>query len=94
MTEIPSGMLRGCSSLTALTIPSSVTKIRNEAFMESGIKTLTCKATTPPVLGNDQGEIVNVFSGVITSIKVPSESVTDYKEAPGWSDKASIISAI
>lgn len=87
---LKTGVFQGNKTLTAATIPASVTGITWVTFENSTIKQLTCYGTTPPTLGS------NVFAGVTTleHIYVPAEAVEDYKAATNWSNYASIISAI
>jgi hypothetical protein len=78
----------GCSSLTSVIIGEGVTVIGDVAFY--GCRSLTsviCLPTTPPTL--------DFFDGSSSlAIKVPLASVNAYKSASGWSEYASIISAI
>ena len=87
---LKTGVFQGNKTLTAATIPASVTGITWVTFENSTIKQLTCYGTTPPTLGS------NVFAGVTTleHIYVPASAVEDYKAATNWSNYASIISAI
>ena len=95
ITSLPDGtaswsVFNGCTSLTEVTLPSTLTNIGDKSFRGcSALKTVTCNATNPPTLGTD------AFDGVtLEHIFVPSSAVNDYKAAPGWSDYASIIEAI
>lgn len=78
-------------NLTALTLPSSVNTLTINAMRNAKLVTLTCLATTPPT-----ATAAYCLSPLpsLTSIKVPSASVEDYKTAAGWSQYSSIISAI
>ena len=77
--------------LTSITLPASLTSIGYRAFRYCrSLKTVTCLAATPPGLGTDAFE--NCSPDL--QIRVPSESVNDYKKASGWSDYKDIISAI
>lgn len=77
-------------------LPATITSIGNYAFaMPNSVYenysflALTVRATTPPTLGT------NVFQyRYLTTIKVPSASVSTYKSASGWSSYASKITAI
>ena len=62
-------------------IPSTVTEIGAYCFLYTGITTVICKPTTPPVLGSD------AFSSDTAgfTIKVPAASVAAYKAATNWS---------
>ena len=78
----------GMITLTSITIPSSVTNIRQSAFRDcTGLIEVIVNATTPPSLGS------NVFTNNASGrlIKVPATSLQDYLNAPGWSDYASQI---
>ena len=71
-----------------ITLPSTIESIGNSAFGYTYLTSVTCLATTPPVLGT------NVFISNNCTIYVPSASVEDYKAASGWSTYASKIQAI
>ena len=80
-----------CTSLKTLIIGSGVTNINSQAFRNtSALTTIIVKPITPPTLSYD------AFNGTVSScpIYVPSESVSAYKSAQGWSDYASRIQAI
>ena len=68
-------------------IPSTVTEIGAYCFLYTGITTVICKPTTPPVLGSD------AFSSDTAgfTIKVPAASVAAYKAATNWSSYADHI---
>ena len=68
-------------------IPSTVTEIGKYCFAYTGITTVICKPTTPPVLGSD------AFSSETAgfTIKVPAASVAAYKAATNWSSYADYI---
>ena len=80
-----------CANLSSINIPSLVISIGDYAFYGcTGLTSVIVEATTPPTLGT------NVFTNDtnLTHIHVPSASVDTYKAAIGWSEYASIISAI
>ena len=85
------GAFGGCTSLTSVTIPNSVTSIGSWAFYGcSNLASITIERTTPPTLS------ANVFTSTNPNlvIYVPAESVDTYKAASGWSSYASRIQAI
>lgn len=79
-----------CNSLTSVTIPSGVTEIGSDSFGNCGsLTSVTIEAITPPTLGS------NVFDDTNDCpIYVPSQSVSAYQSASGWSDYAERIFAI
>ena len=82
VTIIGSDTFEFCPNLNSITFPSGLTEIGPWALKGAyNLASITCKATTPPALGNE------VFSGVSSSIPVyvPAESVEAYKTANGWS---------
>lgn len=90
-TSIDIYAFAACVGLTSVTIPSGVTSIGGGAFSDCiSLTSVTCLATTPPSLGSS-----NVFSNTRNCpIYVPSESVSAYQSASGWSTYASRIQAI
>ena len=79
----------GCRSLTSITIPESVTSIGADAFWScSSLTSVTINAVTPPTLGS------RAMPSNVRNIYVPTESVSAYQSASGWSSYASKISAI
>lgn len=85
------GVFRGCTNLTELTLPATLTTVQQQAaYVCSRLTTITCLATTPPSLAN-----ANAFGGCpLEHIYVPASSVALYKAATNWSSFASIIEAI
>lgn len=77
-------------NLTSLTLPSSVTSIGNYAFNgSSNLKTVTCYATTPPTLGGSYN-----FTASGDTLKVPSASVSAYKNDAYWKGAFTTITSI
>ena len=73
LTAIPADAFEGCSSLTEVTIPNSVTSIGDNAFSGIELKELTLEATKVP-------EFCNFFSDSFNSatLNVPEEAFVDY----------------
>ena len=100
MTEIPSGLIQGCTNVTAITIPSGVTRIVWAAFNNSGIRELTLPSGVTYVEGNalniPSGPIFDFYSvaNIPCTIYVPCASVATYKAANGWKKFASNIYGI
>ena len=90
VTSIGGSAFNLCENLTTVTIPSSVVEIGTGAFNQClRLATVTSMATTPPTMGN------GVFDETaISSIRVPSGSVSAYRAADGWKKYANIITAI
>ena len=67
-----------------LTIDENVSKIGDKAFYgNKNIRSITCKASTPPTCG------IDVFNSVKTEavpLTVPQESVSLYQVADTWMD--------
>ena len=82
------------SKIESITIPDSVTSIGKNAFFGSfDLKSVYCKAITPPSL-EPYVFYYNTTSGyrkLDCDIYVPMASVEAYKRASGWSEYASYI---
>lgn len=83
ITSIGTDTFRECYSLIFVRIPSTVTTIGSNAFLEyhNGM-VMVVEAVIPPATSN---------SPVADTIYVPDESVDAYKAATGWSSAASKI---
>ena len=87
VTKIGSDTFEFCPQLSSITFPSGLTEIGAWALKGAyNLTSITCKAATPPSLGNE------VFSGVSYDITVyvPTSSVEAYKTAYGWNQFANI----
>lgn len=82
-TSIGDYAFDGCSSLTAMIIPASVIEIGDYAFARcSNLETIYMYSTIPPII------TYNTFFDDDTNpnftIKVPSNSLNEYRTADGW----------
>lgn len=69
-----------CVDITSITIGKSVTLIGSNAFSTgSELKTITSKAATPPIVGNNNG-----FIDYSAKLYVPIESVELYRTSSCW----------
>ena len=85
---ISANAFEGCTALTSVEIPSSVTSIGASAFAGcTGITNITSLTTTPPALGDD------VFESSVKAnakLKVPAGAKENYVAADGWKEFANI----
>lgn len=91
--EIQTYAFEHCRDLQTVTIPNGCTKINNGVFSDcTSLKTIYCKATTPPVLEDGFGA-TSVFYNHRNDliIYVPRASVNAYKNADKWKSYASYI---
>lgn len=81
LTELGNWAFQRCRKLNSIDLPETLTRIGNGAFNEcSTLKTVTCRAFTPPTLGAN-----NIFQSCnIQTIYVPESSVDTYKAATYW----------
>ena len=95
LTEITSSMFYGCSALTEMSIPATVTKIGQRAFEGTGLTKLTFTSTTPATLEEYTSgrNTTYPFEGCTNlTIYVPATSLDAYTTA--WSvitDKVTIV---
>ena len=87
VTAIGHAAFAGCINLTKIDVPKNVTRIENYAFNCRNVTSIICRATTPPIGGED------MFKEIAESVKihVPIGCGDAYKEAEHWSEYASII---
>ena len=76
-----------CDKLASIYLPETIMSMEKNVFQNSrNLKAVYCKAILPPVPADGQSSW-NIFSGTSNSlvIYVPSQSVSDYTRATGWS---------
>ena len=89
MTAVQNWCFMGCSALTHIELPSTITQIKWQAFYGCGnLGYILIKATTPPTLDS------NALPNELGPIFVPDASVATYKAATRWSDVAAKIRPI
>ena len=77
-----------CPNLKSITLPTTVTYMGEYVFQETPLKTLYCKAVTPPFVSYNEISLSFVEDA---KIYVPTESVGLYKENPVWGVFSNII---
>lgn len=92
LTVIPKGMFLG-GSINNVTVPSTVTEIGSQAFMNHQSLTVIMEPTVPPtmVLETSSQSYTTFNNNNTLVIKVPAASLNAYLTAPGWSTYASYI---
>lgn len=91
-TEIGASAFDGCSNITAVVIPATVTYIDQYAFTDTKLSSLTLLGTTPPIVngGNTSHGLYNMGleyeDGTKIKIQVPAGTQTKYEEANHWKD--------
>ena len=83
--------LASCPELTSVVLPSTLTEIYQDSFSyDPKLKTVTCKAATPPVITAGH----YVFAGTpiaSATLRVPAGSKALYQAAEGWKDFGTIV---
>ncbi len=77
----------GCTNLKSITLPATLTSIKEYAFVNSGLTSIYCKASIPPIIYNEDDKYNQSFSGSSLhpiTVYVPKESLEAYKAATDW----------
>ncbi len=91
-TGIADAAFIGCSNLTNINIPNSVTYIGEGAFsLCSYINDIYCYATTPPECFPSTFTTVNYPATLSATLHVPAASLAAYRAAPVWSKFKNIV---
>jgi len=79
VNSISEGAFKNCVSLQSIELPANIKELRRGVFSGcSSLMSVTCRAVSPP-------SVVDPFPGCpIQEIKVPAESVSNYKTTLGW----------
>lgn len=85
--EIDEDAFRNSHSLRTITLPSTMRDLGFDApfFGCDSLTSITCLATTPPILRSDTAS-VKKGAPMLKTAKVPSGSVSAYRSAAGWKD--------
>ena len=87
VTSVCEDTFRGCSGITSVTLPSTITNIGSYAFLCCyGLTNLIINATNPPSINNGM-----LCGDSLTSIQVPAGSVLAYQTNTNWSEYSNII---
>ncbi|UTD05638.1 leucine-rich repeat domain-containing protein [Treponema denticola] len=88
---LDSYFLAGCPELTSVVLPSTLTQIKWYSFSgDHKLKTVTCKAATPPTIKASDHVFKNVPLASAT-LRVPAGSKALYQAAEGWKDFGTIV---
>ena len=91
ITALNGYFLARCPELTSVELPSTLTQIPPYAFADDPkLKTVTCKAATPPVITS--GKHVFDYTPIASAtLRVPAGSKALYQAAEGWKDFGTIV---
>lgn len=90
-TQIGASAFDGCSNITAVVIPATVTSIDQFAFTDTNLSSLTLLGTTPPTVNGSNNEHGLYDMGLESEngpirIQVPAGTRTTYIGTNRWSD--------
>ena len=84
MAYIEAGAFIGCSGLTSITIPNSVTYIEMDAFGYcSSLKSVRCSSLIPPICHGQAFRRVTVAE---CTLEIPEEAIDAYTAAAPWNN--------
>ena len=91
ITALNGYFLARCPELTSVELPSTLTQIPPYAFADDPkLKTVTCKAATPPVITS--GKHVFDYTPIASAtLRVPAGSKVRYQAAEGWKGFGTIV---
>jgi len=86
--SLQSGAFALCDSLETIVLPSSISSVGDGALNCMGLRSITCKSSTPPTAVNSEWEYGynNSFLNVNHDIPIyiPIGTTENYRSAPGW----------
>lgn len=86
--SLQAGAFALCDSLETIVLPSSISSVGDGALMCMGLRSITCKSSTPPTAYNSAWEYGynNSFMNVNQDIPIyiPLGTTEYYRSAPGW----------
>lgn len=82
LKAIESRAFQGCSSLRSITIPASVTQVDIDALWADNLEDVYLDCSIPPTMTGPISQKDWRYSNV--RLHVPRESVTSYRNSPGW----------
>ena len=90
VTKIDMLAFSNCTGLTTVTLGTGVTTISQQAFAGcTALTSVTCKAVTPPTMGNKNCFETSTYSSA--TLTVPQRSLNTYKSADWWRMFGSIV---
>lgn len=89
ITQLLDLFLSYCPELTSVELPSTLTEMSGEVLADDPkLKTVMCKAATPPVIDGNAFENTPIASA---TLRVPAGSKALYQAAEGWKDFGTIV---
>ena len=76
----------GCTALTSVVLPSSLTYVAEQAFFNcENLRMITCLAVVPPTMYTNDSECFDYSTYVDGLLFVPSASILQYQSTDWWS---------
>ena len=91
VTEIGTKAFYFCNNLASISIPASVTTIKDDAFYCGGLRNVVCHSVTPPSVESYSFYVFACFDERTTTLFVPTESLAAYQAHDKWSKFSRIV---